>query len=183
MLALAGTIDNLRFVRILTAAGIVALALLLYWRLLRSRVGSLPAALIALLACTLPAFQLHTAFTINFPMPWAAVLAGCASLLTVAALDGSRPLKLDRLVAPTVLLVVAVLTYQPTAMFFWVFLAVALAGSVGDSGRAVRLVRTHFAVGAVAFALAYLGYKLGARAGWGKRHPDRPRRAAYARLR
>jgi hypothetical protein len=162
VLALAGTIDNLRFVRIITVVGIVALALLLYWALVRSKIGHLPSALIALLACTLPAFQLHAAFTINFPMPWAAFLAGSASLLTVAAVDGPRPLKLDRLVAPAVLLVIAILTYQPTGMFFWVFFAVALAGSVADSGRAVRLARAHFAVAAVGLALAYLGYKLGA---------------------
>ena len=57
----------------------------------------------------------------------------------------------------TALLLVAVLIYQPAAMFFWVFLAVALVGSVTDSGRALRLARTHFAVAAVAAALAFLG--------------------------
>ena len=46
-------------------------------------------------------------------------------------------------------------------MFFWVFFAVALAGAVADSGRAVRLARMHFAVAAVAAVIAYLGYKLG----------------------
>ena len=161
VLAVAGTIDNLRFVRIITVVGILALALLLYWALVRSKIGRLPAVLIALLACTLPAFQLHAAFTINFPMTWAAVLAGIASVVTVAAVDRERPLKLDRLVVPTVLLVVAILTYQPTGMFFWVFFAVALAGSVADYGRAVRLTRAHFGVAAVALAIAYLGYKLG----------------------
>jgi hypothetical protein len=161
VLALAGTIDNLRFVRIITVLGIVALALLLYSALVRSKIGRLPAALIALLVCSLPPFQLYAAFTVTFPLPWTALLAGCASLLIVAAVDGPRPLRLDRLVAPTVLLVVAILTYQPTGMFFWVLFAVALAGSVDDSRRALRLARAHFAVAAVAFALAYVGYRLG----------------------
>ena len=161
VLALAGTIDNLRFVRIITVIGIVALALLLYWALGRSRVGRLPAALIAVLVCTLPTFQLHAAFTISFPLPWAAFAAGCASLLTVVAVDGRRPLKVDRLVAPTVLMIVALLTYPAPGMFFWVFFAVALAGSVADSARAVRLARAHLAVGAVALVLSYLGYRLG----------------------
>ena len=162
VLALAGTIDNLRFVRIITVVGIVALALLLYSALMRSRIGRLPATVTALLVCTLPAFQVHAAWTINFPMPWVALLAGVASLLTVAAVDGPRSRGLDRLVPATILLIVAVLTHQPNSMFFWVFLAVALAGSVADSKRAVRLARAHFAVGAVALALGYVGYKLGA---------------------
>ena len=53
----AGTIDNLRYVRIVTVAGIVALALALYWALVRSKLGRTPAALIALLVCTLPPFK------------------------------------------------------------------------------------------------------------------------------
>ena len=52
------------------------------------------------------------------------------------------------------------LIYQPAAMFYWVFLAVALAGTVLDSERAWRLARVQFAVAAVALGLAYLGYRL-----------------------
>ena len=160
VLALADTVDNLRFVRILTVAGIVALALLLYRALAHARLGRLPAVLIALLISTLPAFQLHAAFTINFPIPWAALLAGCASLLTAAAVDGPKRLKLDRLVGATAALIAAILIYQPTGMYFWVFLAIALVGSLDDPPRAVRLARAHFALGAAALALSYLGYKL-----------------------
>ena len=46
-------------------------------------------------------------------------------------------------------------------MFFWVFLAIALVGALdGDRDAPVRLAQAHFAVAAVAFALAYLGLKL-----------------------
>ncbi len=45
-------------------------------------------------------------------------------------------------------------------MFYWVFFAVALAGTVADSERAWRLARVQFAVAAVALALGYLGYRL-----------------------
>ena len=65
--AAAGMIDNLRFVRIVTVAGIVALALLLYWALVRSKIGRPPAVLIALLVCTLPPFQLYASWAITFP--------------------------------------------------------------------------------------------------------------------
>jgi hypothetical protein len=156
----AETIDNLRFVRIITVAGIAVLALLLNWALVRSGVGRVPAALIALLVCTLPSFQVFAAWTVSLPMPWTALLGGCASLLTAAAVDAPRHLKLDRFVGATALLVVALMTYQPTAMFFWVFLAVVLVGTVADSDRGWRLARAHFAVAAAAAAIAYLGYKV-----------------------
>ncbi len=45
-------------------------------------------------------------------------------------------------------------------MFFWVFLAVALVRTVADSEPASRLARMHFAVAAVAAALAFLGYEI-----------------------
>ncbi len=176
--AAAGTVDNLRFVRILSVLGIVALALLLYWALVRSKIARLPAALLALLVCTMPPFQLYAAWATTFAIPWAALLAGCASLLAVAGTDAPRQ-HYDRLVWATALLVAAFLTYQPAAMFFWVLLAVALAGTVADSDRAWRLARTHFAVAAVAAALAFLGYKIciwlvgAGRTGSGSRHAYR----------
>ena len=70
VLSAAGTIDNLRFVRVISVVGILALALLLYWALLRSRVARTPAALIALLVCTLPVFQLFASWTVvHSPCP------------------------------------------------------------------------------------------------------------------
>ncbi len=79
--AAAGTVDNLRFVRIITVAGIVALALLLYWALVRSKIGRLPAALIALLVCTLPPFQLYASWAITFSV----AVGGAARRRRVAA--------------------------------------------------------------------------------------------------
>ena len=114
----AGTIDNLRYVRIISVAGIMALALVLYWALVRSKLGRTPAALIALLVCTLPPFQLYASWTVMLHASWTALLAGCASLLAVAAVDAPRRLRPERLMGATLLLLVAVLTYQSAAMFF-----------------------------------------------------------------
>jgi hypothetical protein len=160
----AGTIDNLRFVRLFAVIGIVALALALHWALVRSGIRRGFAALIAVLVCSMPAFQVYGSWAVLFVSPWAALLGGCASLLAVRATDGPRNLRPDRLVGATGLLIAALLIYQPAAMFFWVFLAVALVGAVRESGRALHLVRTHFGVAAVALPLAYLVVKLGARA-------------------
>ncbi len=88
--AVAGTIDNLRFVRLATVLGIVVLACVLFWALVRSKVGRLPAALIALLVCTMPPFQLYASWSVAFMLPWTALLAGTSSLLAVAGMEAPR---------------------------------------------------------------------------------------------
>jgi hypothetical protein len=172
----AGTIDNLRFIRALKIVGIVALALLLHWALVRAGIKRAPAALIVVLMCSLPAFQVFSSWAVLVVAPCAALLGAGASLLTVAATGAPRTVAVDRLVGATAMLVAALLFYQPPAMFFWVFLAVALLGASHDSGLAGRLVRAHLGVGAVALALAYVVVKLGVHA-VGKTAPNAGRNA------
>lgn len=157
----AGTIDNLRFIRFVGVVGIVLLALVLHWALVRSGIRRAPAALIAVLVCSMPAFQVYGSWADLFLSPYAALLGGVASLLAVAALDAPGSLMLDRLVGAGATLLAALLIYQPAAMFFWVFLAVALVGAVHDSSRLLHVLRAHLGVAAVALPLAYLVVKLG----------------------
>ena len=65
----AGSIDNLRFVRLIGVVGIVALALLLQTTLVRSRIRPGLAGLIAVLVCTLPAFQVYASWAVLFSSP------------------------------------------------------------------------------------------------------------------
>jgi hypothetical protein len=157
----AGTIANLRFVRLVAVIGILALALLLHWSLVRSGVKRTPATLITVLVCSLPAFQVYASWTVLFYSPWAAFLSAAASVLAVSAVDAPRDLKLDRVVGAVALLLTSLLIYQPAAMFFWVLLAVALIGSAQQKGRSRRILRTHFGVAALALPLGYLVVKLG----------------------
>ncbi len=157
----AGTIDNLRFVRLVGIAGIVALALLLHWALVRSRIKPAPAALITLVVCSMPAFQVAASWAVLVGAPYAALLGGGASVLAVTAID-TPDLTKDLLVVATLMLVVALLIYQPAAMFFWVFLAVALVGAARESARPVRVLRTQAGVGAAALAIAFVLGKLAA---------------------
>ena len=61
-------------------------------------------------------------------------------------------------------------------MYFWVFLAVALIGAVGDPSRAARVVRMHLGVAFVSLGLAYLVVKAGS--DWaGKGAPNAARNA------
>jgi hypothetical protein len=156
-----GTISNLRFVRLVAVLGILALALLLHWALVRSRVRRTPATLITVLVCSLPAFQVYASWTVLFYSPWAAFFSAAASVLAVSAVDAPPDLKLDRLIGAVALLLGSLLTYQPAAMFFWVLLAVALIGAAQQKGRSRRILRTHFGVAAVALPLGYLVVKLG----------------------
>jgi hypothetical protein len=157
----AGTIDNLRFVRLITVIGIVALGLLLYWAIVRSGIRSGPATLIAVLICAMPAFQVYASWAIVFNAPYASVLAGLASVFASRAVDGPRHFALDRLIGAGALMLAALLIYQPAAMVFWVFLAIALAGAVAEPGRARALVAAHASAGLVALAVGYLALKSG----------------------
>ncbi|HEU0303754.1 MAG TPA: hypothetical protein VFR32_04160 [Gaiellaceae bacterium] len=152
----AGTIDNLRYVRLVGIAGIVALAVVLHWALVRSRIAPAPAALIAVLMCSLPPFLVYGSWAVLFNAPYAALLGGGASLLAVAGLEGPRGLLVDRLIGSTALLLAALLVYQPAAMFFWVFLAVALVGTVPHLSRAYRVTWAHAAIAGVALSLAFV---------------------------
>lgn len=158
----AGTIDNLRFVRLAAVAGIVALALLLHWALVRSGLRPAAAALFVVFVCSMPSFQVYSSWTVLFAYPYAAILGGVASLFAIAAVDAPPNLVMDRMVGAVAALLAALIIYQSAAMFFWVFLAVAVVGSVNESRRTVRLVRTHLGVAAVALPLAFLVVKLGA---------------------
>ena len=158
--ATAGNIENLRFIRLTAVIGIVALALMLHWTLIRARIASLPAALIAVLMCLVPALQIYGAWATLFSQPFAALSAGGGSLAAVAALDGPRSRRRGRLAGAIALLLAALFIYQPAAMFFWVFLAIGVLGARAEPGRAIGLVRTHLGVAAAAFAAEYVFTKL-----------------------
>jgi hypothetical protein len=156
----ASTIDNLRFVRLIGVIGILALALLLHWALVRAGIDRVFAALMAVLVCSMPAFQVYASWAVLFNVPYAALLGGGASLLAVSAVDAPRHLRIDRYVGASAMLLGALLIYQPTAMFFWVFLAIALIGAAQESTRAKHLLRAHAGVAASAFAAAFLVQRL-----------------------
>jgi hypothetical protein len=160
IIPLAGGIDGLRYLRLLSVVGIVLLALLIHWALVRARISSWAAAVAAILICTLPSFQVYAAWAGLFVAPYAALLASGASLFAVWSLDGPDDLRVDRWIGGTALLLAALMIYQPPAMFFWVFLAVALVGARDDARRAVRLLAAHAVVAAAAFSIGYVATKL-----------------------
>jgi uncharacterized membrane protein len=110
--------------------------------------------------CTTTPFQVFASWAVLFNVPYAALLGAGASLLAASAVDAPRAVVLDRLLGATAMLLAALLIYQPAAMFFWVFLAIALVGAAHDFRRATGLARTHFGVGAIALVASFLVAKL-----------------------
>jgi hypothetical protein len=160
-LSAAQTIDDLRLVRLIGVIGIAALVLLLRRALMRIGVGGFVAAMMALFVATLPPFQVYAAWTILFMAPWAAVLAGAASLVIAGANGTSRRPSAARLAGASALFLAAILTYQPTAMFFWVFLAIALFRPGQERTRTLRLLWSHLFVAAVSLAAGFAVFKVG----------------------
>jgi hypothetical protein len=155
-LSTAGDIDNLRFVRLVAVIGIVALATLLHRALVREGIGQIPAALIAVFICSMPAFVVVASWATLFDAPIAAMLSGGASLLVTSSLDLPRKARLERLAAATSMFVGGFLIYQPAAMFFWVFLAIALIGRAHTPNLLGRLVRIQAAVGLVGILAGFV---------------------------
>jgi hypothetical protein len=160
----AGTIENLRFLRLLSVLSIVALALLLQHSLVKSRVRPVFAALVAVLVCAMPAFQVFASWTVLFDATLAALLGAFASVVAVSVATSAQQQVVDRFAASAAMLVAALLIYQPAAMFFWVFLAVALFGAASEPARAVGILRRHAEVAVVALPVAFVLGKLAAHA-------------------
>jgi len=98
-----------------------------YLALLAAGWRRLPAFLWSLAAFTLPPFQVYAGWATTGFQPLAGVLAGASWYVADTAFDSARlRSKYGLAVASVVLLVLALFTYQPAAMFFWCFAAIAL---------------------------------------------------------
>lgn len=148
---LAGSIDGLRFVRLVSVIAVVALALLLRWWLRTSGVSPWYATLIGTFICVTPAFVVTTSWAVLSMAPVAALLAAVASLLTsFVAADATRR---AMLVLASMSLVLAFLIYPPPAMFFWVFFVVAVFGARFDAARLRNVVLLHGVVALVSLGV------------------------------
>lgn len=111
-------ISDLRFIRAGSIAGIGVLNIVSYRSLVRAEVGAATAICVALMLGLMPAYQVFASWAVAAPYPWAALLAAIAFNVQDAA--GWR-----RGMASFLLLTAATAIYQPAAMVFWVFAAIA----------------------------------------------------------
>lgn len=160
--AFAGTVDSLRFVRLAGVVGIVALALVLRWWLARNGIRRPIADLVATFVCVMPAFGVVASWAVLFASPYAALLAAGASVVATFATDERGHASPSRVVLGGAMLLTALIVYQPPAMFFWVFFAIALRAATQSRRRIASIVRAHAYVALVGMSAAFAASKIAA---------------------
>jgi hypothetical protein len=156
----AGDISGLRYIRLLSIAGIVCLALLLHWRLNNAGIGRRWTTLIAIFIATLPAFQVYASWATLSAAPYAAILGAGASLTATRATTMRPPALFIRGLLSVVMLTAGLLIYQPMAMFFWIFFLIEVVFAT-HSVRTRRVISSHAIVAAASAAVAFVAFKIG----------------------
>lgn len=166
-LFLFGQVDEiagLRYVRGLALLLTCLVALVLY-RLLRS-VATSPwtAAATAALLCVLPSTQVSIAWATMFIVPISMLFALSASAALQREVLTSGAVRPRALVLPALLMSLAVTSYQPGAMAFWLGLAIVVLGraAVRDDLRLLRrLAVANLAVFTVGMTVGFVVLKVG----------------------
>lgn len=118
----AKDIKDLRGARFAGILGIALLAWSVFHLFVREGWNRSQSACVGLLMCTTLPFQVHVAWGTTANHPFAAVASGYALLLSdLAFKTHRRGLKWLLAVGAILLLLAALMIYQPAAMFFWVF--------------------------------------------------------------
>jgi hypothetical protein len=127
--AKVSSIDNLAYLRTITVLGITGLAWVLYRSFSNIGWPREQACLLALIVCLTPPFQVYAGWAQYFHIGIVSVAAAAAFWITSAALKKeSLAKRLYLTVCAVFVLTIAINTYQISAMFFWVFVAVGLLG-------------------------------------------------------
>jgi hypothetical protein len=158
---LASDIDSLRLVRLTSLVGVALFSLLLYHALRRAGAPELLAAGACVSVVTLASFQIYVAWAAIGEVPYVAALAGLAWLRLDGAFRLPRREAALRAAQAGALLLVALLAYQPAAMFFWVFAAIDLLRPGVHLRKAVRAFGVALLVSGAAMFFAYAAVRIG----------------------
>ncbi len=155
--SLMRNINDLRYLRVIAIGGLALLAWLLYRFLTQNGMDRRVAFLASLLICVMPPFQVYVAWATCAFFPLAAVLAGTSQFILNRAMQKQARRQLLALwAAAAIVLLAGIMIYQPAAMMFWVFAAVAFFVSDRSFAYIVKYgVMSTITMG-VAFALDYV---------------------------
>lgn len=118
--------------------------------------------LLAIVICVMPPFQVYACWAQYFPIPYAALAAGVAARLACAAHRAPTITGMSfRFGAAAFLVCLAACVYQPAAMFFWVFMAIALLNSETARDRVWRYLLISFGAAGSGLAAAFVVLKIG----------------------
>lgn len=118
------------FVRLLSVIGLGLLAYLIYTILRMYRVKTEHAFLISILVCTLPSFQIITAWLSCAPYLYSAILSVIAGLLSLKVVSNKitlRSIPVASFLIIIFILVIALHMYQPSAMIYFAVCIIPLS--------------------------------------------------------
>lgn len=156
------SIADLRYLR---AGGVFGISLLA-WSLCRQGVragwGYHPSLFLSIVICTLPPFQVYASWAISAFTPFAALIAGNAFVLAESGIDKQKVWsRWIHAIGAVSLFLVALLIYQPAAMFFCVFAALVLLKSQVSPHFLLRRLCWHGGVMSVGLLAGFGVSKLG----------------------
>lgn len=155
-------IKALRGARFTGILGIALLAWSVFHLFVREGWNRFQATCISLLMCTTLPFQVPVAWGSAANQPFAAVASGCALLLSDRAFQTHRQrLKWLLAAGATLLLLAALVSYQPAAMFFWVFAAVVLLKPETSLHDMLRRFGWYGVIALIGLLLGFATYRLG----------------------
>jgi hypothetical protein len=159
------SLSHIADLRYLRAVGVFGISLLA-WSFCRLGVragwGYYPSFFLSIIICTLPSFQVYASWGVLAFAPFAALVAGTAFVLAEQGVD-EQSVWLRRLygIAAVMLFLVALLIYQPAAMFFCVFAAFALLKPDASPRFLLRRLWWHGLIMSVGLLMGFGVSKLG----------------------
>ena len=158
----AKDIEDLRGARFAGILGTALLAWSMFLLFVREGWNRFQSACVGVLMCTTLPLQTSVAWAALALYPFGAVASGCALLLSDWAFQ-TRRRRLKWLLAAgaTLLLLAALMNYQPTAMFFWVFAAVILLKPETSLHEMLQRFGWYGLIASVGMLLGFVTYQLG----------------------
>ena len=124
------SIADFRIIRFISILGIATTAWALYLFLSRAGWDWKTALACSFVLGTMPPFQVYASWVVCFPYAWVTAITGLSVYLVNSSLNFSSLWKrLGCFLVAMVIMLIAFNTYQPAAMFFWIFAAIKLFGN------------------------------------------------------
>lgn len=158
----AKNIEDLRGARFVSILGTALLAWSVFHLFVREGWNRFQSTCVSLLMCTTLPFQVSVAWGSAANQPFAAVASGCALLLSDRAFQTQRQRLKWLLAAGAILLLLVGLTsYQPAAMFFWVFATGVLLKPQAPLHATLRRFGWYGMIALIGLLLGFVTYRLG----------------------
>jgi hypothetical protein len=155
-----GSIENLVYLRAITLTGIGLLAIGLFFFCRKHRVARLPSLVVACGIILLPSFQIYAAWAQHFTTPYTACLGLLSAFLVTPACRLSERSRIGAIIASALLLAIALLVYQPIAMFFCTGILISILAKADDgTGWNVRRLMDAAIAFVVGNGLGFLIFK------------------------